>query len=179
MKKTLLSAVMIASFGVAAIAPQSALASDGTITINGQINAATCTVAVTGTSGSTVTLPTVATSVLGAAGNTAGQTAFSIGLTGCSSGVTKAATFFEAGPNVNAAGRLNNSGVATNVNVQLVNSDGTTPIVIGTAAPSTGVGSFAVTSGAATLNYFARYYATGAAGAGTVATSVTFSMVYN
>ncbi len=179
MNKTLLSAALIAGFGIAALAPQTASASDGTITINGQVNAATCTVAVTGTTGSTVTLPTVATTVLGASGNTAGQTAFSIGLTGCSAGVTKAATYFEAGPNVNAAGRLNNSGVATNVNVQLVNSDGTTPIVIGTAAPTTGVGSFAVAGGIATLNYFARYYATGVAGAGGVATSVTFSMVYN
>ncbi|MFC5527344.1 fimbrial protein [Rhodanobacter ginsengisoli] len=179
MNKTLLSAALIASFGFAAFAPSTARASDGTITINGQVNAATCTVAVTGTSGSTVTLPTVATTVLGAAGNTAGQTAFSIGLTGCSSGVTKAATYFEAGPNVNAAGRLNNSGLASNVNVQLVNSDGTTPIVIGSAAPSSGVGSFAVSGGTATLNYFARYYATGAAGPGDVATSVTFSMVYN
>lgn len=179
MNKTLLSAALIAGLGFVAFAPNAAHASDGTITINGQINAATCTVAVTGTAGSTVTLPTVATTVLGAAGNTAGQTAFSIGLTGCSAGVTKAATYFEAGPNVNAAGRLNNPVGATNVNVELVNSNGTTPIVIGSAAPSSGVGSFPVASGNATLNYFARYYATGAATAGAVATSVTFSMVYN
>ncbi|MEP7185102.1 MAG: fimbrial protein [Rhodanobacter sp.] len=178
MNKTLLSAALITGF--AAFVPQIASASDGTIAINGQVNAATCTVAVTGTSGSTVTLPTVATTVLATSGNTAGQTAFSVGLTGCSSGVTKAATYFEAGPTVNAAGRLNNStSGAANVNVQLVNSDGTTPIVIGSAAPSSGVGSFAVASGSATLNYFARYYATGAAGAGAVSTSVTFSMVYN
>ncbi len=179
MNKTLLSAALIAGLGFIAFAPTAAHASDGTITINGQVNAATCTVAVTGTSGSTVTLPTVATTVLAAAGNTAGQTAFSIGLTGCSAGVTKAATYFEAGPNVNAAGRLNNPVGAANVNVELVNSNGTTPIVIGSAAPTTGIGSFPVASGSATLNYFARYYATGAATAGAVATSVTFSMVYN
>lgn len=177
MSKSILSAALVAGLGLVAFAP-GALASDGTITINGQIAAATCTVAVTGTSGSTVTLPTVATSVLGAAGQTAGQTAFSIGLSGCSSGVTKAATYFEAGPTVNAAGRLNNTGSAANVNVQLLNSDNSV-ITVGTAAPTTGAGTASVSSGSATLNYFARYYATAASGAGTVATTVQFSMVYN
>lgn len=177
MSKSILSAALVAGLGLVAFAP-GASASDGTITINGQIAAATCTVAVTGTSGSTVTLPTVATSVLGAAGQTAGQTAFSIGLSGCSSGVTKAATYFEAGPTVNAAGRLNNTGSAANVNVQLLNSDNSV-ITVGTAAPTTGAGTASVSSGSATLNYFARYYATAASGAGTVATTVQFSMVYN
>ena len=36
----------------------------------------------------------------------------------------------------------------------------------------------AITDGAADLNYYARYYATGKAEAGTVNTSVQFSMQY-
>lgn len=57
----------------------SAFAVDGTITINGQITDTTCTISVDGGSNdATVTLPTVSSTTLGAAGATAGATPFTI-----------------------------------------------------------------------------------------------------
>lgn len=182
MNKTLLSAALIAGFGVAALVPQTAKATDGTININGAVTGATCTVMVNGAvSPATITLPTVSTTALSAAGVTAGQTAFAINLSGCSSAATAASTYFENGPNVNAAGRLKNTGTgagaATNVDVQLINSDESV-IAAGTAAPSSGPGSASITANAATLNYYARYYATAAATPGSVTSSVQFSVIY-
>jgi major type 1 subunit fimbrin (pilin) len=180
MNKTLLSAALIAGFGMAAFAPQAAQASDGTININGAVTGSTCTVKINGAaSPATITLPTVSTSALNAAGTTAGQTAFAINLTACTAAITKAATFFENGANVNAAGRLVNTGTTSaTVDVQLLNNDNSV-ITVGSPAPSGGAGSFAVSSNAATLSYFARYYATAAAGAGSVASTVQFSRIYN
>lgn len=179
MNKTLLSAAMIAGFGIAAVAPQ-AHAADGTININGAVTGSTCVVKVNGAvSPATITLPTVSTTALSAVGATAGQTAFSINLSGCAGTptATAASTYFENGPNVNAAGRLKNTGTATNVDVQLVNSDNSV-ITAGSAAPSTGSGVSTISANAATLSYYARYYATAAATAGTVASSVQFSVIY-
>lgn len=177
MSKRLLSAALIAGLGIA-FAPGAANAVDGTITINGAVTGSTCTVAVNGTAANTVTLPTVSTSALNASGTTAGQTPFSIALSGCSAGITKAATYFEAGPNVTAAGRLKNTGTASNVDVQLVYSDNSA-VAVGQPAPTSGAGSVAVAGGAATMNYYARYYATGVATAGNVSSTVQFSMIYN
>jgi len=57
----------------------SALAADGTITITGQITDMTCNIAVDGGSNdATVTLPTVSTGSLDAAGKTAGAKPFKI-----------------------------------------------------------------------------------------------------
>jgi major type 1 subunit fimbrin (pilin) len=180
MNKTLLSAALIAGFGVAALAPQAATATDGTINFTGAVTGSTCTVKVNGAaSPATITLPTVSTTALNAAGTTAGQTAFAINLSACGGtpAPTKASTFFENGPTVNAAGRLVNAGTATNVDVQLVNTDNSA-ITVGGVAPTSGTGVFAITTGTATLSYFARYFATAAATAGTVSSSVQFSVIY-
>lgn len=182
MNKTLLSAALIAGFGVAALAPQVARASDGTITFNGAVTGTTCTINVgttTGTASAAITLPTVSTTALTTAGSTAGATLFNIYLTGCTGTLTKVSTNFEAGANVNAAGRIINTGAAapsaTNVDLQLTDS-ASNPIVIGSgASPSTYV---AYTGGNATLPYYVRYYATGAAGAGNVKGTVQYSIVY-
>lgn len=180
MKKTLLSAALMAGFGIAAFAPQAANATDGTINFTGAVTGSTCVVKINGAAGpATVTLPTVSTTALSAAGATAGQTAFAINLSGCAGSptATKASTFFENGPNVNAAGRLANTGTATGVDVQLVNSDNSV-ITAGSAAPTSGAGVATITASAATLNYYARYYATAAATPGSVASSVQFSVIY-
>lgn len=180
MNKTLLSAALIAGFGVAALAPQAAHAADGTISFTGKVTAGTCTINVgtaSGTASNTVTLPTVSTSALTAAGQTAGSTLFNVYLTGCTGGspaVTKVATNFEVGNGVNAAGRIIATGGATNVDLQLTDSTGNV-INIGSPSPSTPV---TLATGNATLPYYVRYYATGATGAGAVAGSVQYSIVY-
>jgi major type 1 subunit fimbrin (pilin) len=166
-----------------------ALASDGTITFTGSVDASTCTVVTTGTGGSfTVALPQVSSGTLAAVGKTAGDTAFTIKLTGCSDIAGNVSTNFEAGTATDlSTGRLNNTtlaGGATNVQIQLLNATNGSPIVVGSPGASQNSQSVALTSdgatpptGIATLNYFARYYATGASTAGSVSSLVTYSMI--
>lgn len=156
-----------------------AMAADGTITITGDIVANTCTV--TGSAGKnvTVTLPTVGASSLATVGQTAGATPFSISLSSCPAGLTSAKTNFEVGSTVNpVTGNLKNStapGSATNVEVQLL-SNSFQGINVATNANSQTV---PISGGTATMSYYAQYIATGgAAAAGTVNTSVQYSMTY-
>jgi major type 1 subunit fimbrin (pilin) len=178
MNKTLLSAALIAGFGIAALAPQAARATDGTITFAGKIVANTCTIASTSVGGSgtasfTVTLPTVAAGALGTtAGTVAGTTPFSINLSACTStGTVK--TYFEPGATIKANGHLT-AGLA-NLDLQLLNA-GQAPIDLSTQAGTT---TATIATGAATLNYFAQYYNTGGTVAtGNVASSVNYTVVY-
>ncbi|WP_434629542.1 fimbrial protein [Chromobacterium sp. CV08] len=155
-----------------------AMASDGKITVTGNIVAQTCTIAGNSGQNVTVTLPTVGTSALASAGQTAGSTPFSINLSNCPSGLKNAQTRFEVGPTVDSAsGNLLNStgtGSATNVEVQLLNNS-SNAINLNNNANSQVV---PISGGNATMNYYAQYIATGAAGAGSVSTSVQYSMTY-
>jgi major type 1 subunit fimbrin (pilin) len=177
MKTKLISALIFAG---AAMASQFASAADGTITFNGQVTAQTCTIAGNGGSNNfTVTLPTVPASSLAAAGQTAGRTPFSIALTNCTPNSGTVHTFFEAGPTVDTTtGNLFvATGGATNVELGLQNSDFTN-IVAGAADASQNSKSVAIASGAATLNYYVQYVATGAATAGAANSSIMYTMSY-
>ncbi|MGO4504332.1 MULTISPECIES: fimbrial protein [unclassified Dyella] len=176
MKKILVSAALAAILGTAAF---SASAVDGTITISGNINASTCKInGANSPAAIAVTLPTVSTTSLNAAAAVAGRTPFSIALTGCGS-LTKATTFFEPGPTVMGDGNLKNAtGTATGVEVQLLNGADFSAIALNSASGAQNSTQATLTGGAGTLNYYAQYYATAAAGAGTVATSVQFTMLY-
>jgi major type 1 subunit fimbrin (pilin) len=158
--------------------PMAAQASDGTITFTGVLNTTTCTVT-TGTNGSFgVVLPTLATSTLAAAGVTAGTTAFSISVGSCA-GPGSFTTFFESGASTDPTGRLNSTGVATNVQLQLLNSDNS--IINAAAAPGAqGVIAAPITGtpGVGTARFAVRYYATGVTTAGSVGSAVTYSMSY-
>ncbi|CBG87149.1 fimbrial protein [Citrobacter rodentium] len=177
MKKVLLSSLVVLALG-----STSAMAIDGTITINGKLTNATCKVTVdkSTTGDATVTLPTLSVAKLAVAEATAGATNFTMKLTGCS-GASKVRAFFEAGADVDAStGRLNNSSESSEVakNVQIQLRDEADNIL---AAGNTSQRSNAATplaSGAANLNYSARYYATAAAEAGDVQSSVTYSIDY-
>lgn len=176
--KNALAIAVIAAVGFVALAPNQASAVDGTINITGTINSSTCKIN-GGNSPATVnvTLPTVSTTSLTAAGQTAGRTAFALALSGCGS-LTKAQTYFEPGPTIMADGNLkNSSGTATGVEVQLLNSDFSSINLAG-AAGSQASQQATLASGAGTLNYYAQYFATAAAGAGTVSTTVQFTMLY-
>ncbi len=157
-------------------------AADGTITFTGNISAQTCTINGNGTGATdfTVTLPTVATSALPADGATSGRTPFSIAVSGCTTQSGTVATWFEPGTNVDAlTHRLKNTaaGGATNVQVGLLQGDGTTAVSPGVASQTANIDT---TTGDAKLDYFAQYVATGgAATSGAVSSSVTYSMVYN
>lgn len=155
-----------------------AMAADGKITVTGNIVAQTCNIAGTSGQNVTVTLPTVGASALASSGQTAGATPFAINLSNCPSGLKNAQTRFEVGPTVNpTSGNLLNStgaGSATNVEVQLLNNN-FNAINLSTNANSQVV---PISGGSATMGYYAQYIATGAAGAGSVNTSVQYSMTY-
>ncbi|MEL0554867.1 MULTISPECIES: fimbrial protein [Enterobacteriaceae] len=175
MKKTILSLAITAMVGFTA----QTMANTGTITFEGTVTANTCTPSISGGAASnTVTLPTASAGSLNAAAKTAGETQFTMALSGCTGTLETASAFFEAGTNVNADGRLINTGDAENVDVQLL--DGTTGNVIkaGSTEQITDAGYLSVKGGTATLPYTARYYATGVAKAGAVSASVVYNLQY-
>ena len=164
----------------ASLSPLLASASDGTLTFAGNLQTETCTI--TGPKDFTVTLPTVPVSSLVQVWDKAGDTPFSIAISGCTAGVTGANVYFEYGANVlSAHGTLKNNGTATNVELTLyaVASDEQ----IDLAPPSTFTQytplSNNVSSNAARLNFAVAYLAKGTVTPGTVQSSVTYSMVYN
>lgn len=172
MKKIILAASALALGSVAAHA------ADGTVTINGMVTDQTCKVSAN-SKDITVTLPTVGVGSLATAGTTAGRTPFTINLENCKAGQVSA--FFETGGNVDAAsGRLNNTGGASNVQVQLLSDSSVVIPVLANAAqaPVTTKATVAKDGDSAALNYYAEYYATGAATAGNVATSVQYTINY-
>lgn len=183
--------LLAASLLLAAASP-AAFAADGTITFNGRITAQTCRIAGNGGAANfTVTLPTVSASTLRANGNAAGRTPFDIRLTNCTPNTGNVAVFFESGPNVDlATGRLRNTVTAvaatgntpavvpaTNVQVALLNAD-LSAISVGAAFAAQNTQRVALAGGAATLQYYAQYVATGASTAGTLSTTSQYSIVY-
>lgn len=188
MKKTLISAALVAAFGLTAIG--NAAAADGKITFTGMITDVTCTVkGGTGTDGAaqnfTVALPTVSTTALNAVDKVAGETPFEVilgasGQTGCTNGKIASLRFEPLSSPVNqATGRLVNqaAGGATQVEVELLNK-AKAPINLYTNAG--GAGSEETIAGnTATLKYGAQYHATvGASTAGAVNTFVNYSVTY-
>ncbi|WP_050462953.1 fimbrial protein [Herbaspirillum autotrophicum] len=184
MNKTLISALLAG----AALVPFAASAqtapattADGTITFNGNVQSTTCIISVNdGNKDGAVNLPTAKTTDLAADGAKFGATPFSIKLTGCvaAGGATLASTVkpYFVGSAVNTAGRLNNTLAdgAQRVNLELLNASNDSVINLAAARGSQGADQAAINNGAATLNYKARYYATGAATAGLVRSNVQF-----
>jgi major type 1 subunit fimbrin (pilin) len=188
MQKNILSIAAIISMSLLAFASMNARAADGTITVNGTLTDSTCSingVASGSPADVTATLPTVAAAALSSAGATAGTSNLGdikLQLSGCTGTATKAVARFENGTTVDqSTGNLVNkasASPATNVQVRLLNAN-MQPISILTNANNDAAANGAtISSGNATLNYFAQYYATGAATPGSVATSVQYSMQY-
>lgn len=172
-----------ASIALLGLATSSAMAADGTITIDGAITATTCTIesGFNGTPNATVNLPTVSNLALAAAGDTAGETNFFFNLSGASCAGTATMHFEAASSPVNlATGRLTNqagTSPAPNVEVAILNADGSM-IDLATSGNSQAVPIIAA-PGVTRLDYFARYDATGATNAGAVETHVDYTMSYN
>lgn len=175
------SGVLAALIAAASAMPALAHAADGTITFTGQVTAQTCTINGGAGKDFTVALPPVSASSLSIDGATTGRTPFQIVLTACTSATGNVSAYFEAGTTIDTAtGRLKNAaGTATKVQIGLLNSDATTAIVLGAAQAAQNSQSVVIASNTATLNYFAQYVASGgAAGVGTVSTSVMYTMSY-
>ncbi|MDF3201802.1 fimbrial protein [Pseudomonas sp. 1912-s] len=179
MSRKIIVLALASAFGM-----QFANASDGTINFNGELTAQTCTIAVNGSvtpAVATVTLPTVTTADLTAAGQTAGKTGFNIQLSNCSGTAKTAAAFFEPGSSVDpVSGNLKNvSGGASNVNFQLVDPVNGSVIKAGDTLQRTSTSRTTLNAtGATTMPYAVQYYATGTTTAGTVVSSVTYSIDY-
>lgn len=160
---------------------------DGRVTFEGEIlSDGTCKIE-TDSQNRTVTLPTVGKANLSLAGQTAAPVPFSITLKECNAvDAEKSALLFSgatAGQSYlpNATG----SGKATNVGIQIVKADGTgTPIIVDGSqansekAPDTGKAQNGTTVIQPRFDYFARYYAKGAATAGDVEATATFQVQY-
>ena len=194
-------AAAAAGVATALVLPMSSLASDGTITFTGAVTGSSCTINVNGSAArdTTIALPTVDTAAITDVGarTTAGGTFFNIVLSACAAvddfdggEPANVQIYFEAGPNVdeNTGGLINtlgpggaNSG-GSNVEVKLYNaSEGTivgTQITPGKATVQPPVQTIV---GAGTQWFYAGYSTqrNGAATAGAVSTSVTYSLIYN
>lgn len=161
------------------IASTSALAGN-TINFQGEVADQTCVVSINGNSSTPlVLLPTVPASSLAVAGQTAGQTPFTINLTGCtaSTSATAIKTVF-VGNNLTSNGRMGNTGNATNVSLQLV--DPASPATALDLTGQTGAAglSLAANATSAAYDFAVEYYAEGAATAGSVLGSVQYAVSY-
>lgn len=188
MKKLTLAASLVLGFGLVA----NANAVDGSVTFDGKIVDQTCTVSA-GKKDQTVKLPTVQSSSLATPNSTAGETPFTISLSGCktkaTSGISKVKAFFlpnatNVDENTHNLINIEKNAPAAHVQVQLLNKDLseikvgeniTAQNVNGTDINDTGKADGAVT---AELKYFARYYATEAVTAGKVTSKVEYNIVY-
>lgn len=187
MKKSIIGASLAMAFGLMA---GNAFAADntGTITFNGELTDTTCKVDIEGQGpDATITLPTVSTATLTAAGQVTGRTGFNMNLSDCKvgqAGHKTVSAFFETGATVDqAAGRLNNMDIATTgaklVQLQLLDgSNAFAPIKIGNTSQVDATAYVQITDEKATLPYAVEYYAIGKTEAGKVTSSVIYTLQY-
>ncbi|KNA26155.1 MULTISPECIES: fimbrial protein [Pantoea] len=157
-------------------------ASQNTIRFQGEVNAQTCNVNVNDATGSPIILlPTVSTAELSTAKSTAGKTPFTINLTGCvapASGTTQQVDINLAGNNISPTGDLLNTGTAKNVALRLLDSSDKPIDLSGGTVTVPGM-KLESGSTSASQDFSVEYYSdSGSAGAGTVLSSVQYSVSY-
>lgn len=165
-----------------AISGASVAASSNTVQFKGEVSTQTCSVNINGNETSPVILlPTVAVSKLNTKGATAGDTTFTVNVTGCAAAESDTAikTVF-AGNNPTVNGNLGNAGDADKVSIQLLDDNASTPLLFATGSTVT-TSAMTLAEGATSTsqNLVARYYAeeTGAS-AGTVIATAQFAITY-
>lgn len=172
-KLTLSILVLGALFGANAQA-------NNTITFIGEVSDQTCDVTINGNaSNPTVLLPTVSTADLASAGATAGETAFTIAVSGCTAAAQALPinTVF-VGNSVTGAGNLGNTGTATNVALQLLDGVGGTGINLIGGATVAGLNLDAAAT-SASYDFAVQYITeTGTATSGSVTGSVQYAVSY-
>ena len=153
---------------------------DNTIKFQGEVADQTCDISINGNASTPlILLPTVSTASLAVSGDTAGQTPFTIGLTGCtaSASATAIKTVF-VGNNLTADGRMGNTGTAGNVALQLIDpASPATPLDLTGQTGAAGL-SLAANATSAAYDFAVEYYAEGAATPGSVLGSVQYSVSY-
>lgn len=168
--------ILAATFPVMSFA-----ASQNTITFNGQVTDQTCTVAVNGNAASPmILLPTVSATSLSAANSKAGETPFTVSISGCTAPTSTALAIKTAflGNNVTSAGNLGSTGTATNVQIQLLSAPAGSAIVLEGVTSVAGL--VLPSAQTETSHDFAAQYVseTGGATAGTVTASVQYALDY-
>ena len=167
--------VLAASLPVMALA-----ASPNTVTFKGQVNAQTCSVSINGNSKSPIVLmPTVSSRTLTNRGSIAGETPFTIEVSGCAvAHVDMPIKTMFIGNDVTSAGHLSNVGTAANVQVELLDKAGGAAVRLNGATPVKGlVLRHGTTS--ASHEFAARYISEeGGAKPGTVSASAQYSLDY-
>lgn len=146
----------------------------GTLSLNPvTVSVTACSVAIDPT---VVTLPTISTSALTGAGSTTGKQPFNVQLS-CPAGANLYVTLATSNPQAGTTGVIaptTGSGYAQNVGVQLLKSDGATPVSFGTA-----ISEGTTTNGIMNLPFYAQYYQTGtSASAGNVTATATYTLTY-
>ncbi|MBB5402199.1 fimbrial protein [Paraburkholderia youngii] len=168
--------IAVAGLSVAPMVFAQAAPGTGQVTFNGELIDDTCVINA-GDDDKTVTLPTLSTQSLVAAGQTAGSRMFDISVSQCPATLTNVAAHFET-TNMDPATRnaINQASTspASNVEVQLLDSDGNTPILLGSTGSFVPVAS----NGTATMSYGGRYYATNKTTAGNVTAVVRYTLAY-
>ncbi|MBO2651606.1 fimbrial protein [Shewanella algae] len=154
-------------------------AGPNTITFQGEVTAETCEVTINGnTANPVVLLPSVSKTELSDPGATAGETIFTLGVTGCSGASAISTKTKFVGNNVDTNGNLANTGTATNVALQLLDAAGGTAINLNTDVAVTGV-ALAIGETEGSVDYAVQYISVaGGATAGTVAGSVQYAISY-
>lgn len=155
--------------------------SANTITFKGEVTEQTCEVTVNGVNARPVVLlPSVAKSELASTASSAGLTAFTLGVTGCTldTDALDIKTVFVAN-NMTERGNLANTGTAQNVELQLMtDSTGTTAIDLRSAAPIDGI-TVAAGSTSGEHDFAVQYFSpNGGATAGTVIGTVQYAVTY-
>lgn len=174
MKKRLLVASAIVTL---ALPIQATMAANGTITFTGDISNTTCNISVNGrNSSTTIVFEPISASALSKAGEVASELPVTLTLTNCENPTENVRALFESPETDSITGNLKNKGSATNVQVQLMDNS-RQPIKLGDGSQANGP-SFKIVDNMATLDYFARYYATDKVEAGDVSTVVNYSISY-
>ncbi|MBC8747637.1 major type 1 subunit fimbrin (pilin) [Paraburkholderia sp. WC7.3g] len=148
----------------------------GQVTFNGELTDDTCVINA-GDEDQTVTLDTLSTQSLAAAGQTAGSRMFNISVSKCPATLSNVAAHFETtNMNPDTRNAINQAATspAGNVEVQLLDRDGMTPILLG----STGTFVPVASDGTATMSYGGQYYATNRTTAGKVMAVVRYTLAY-
>jgi len=165
----------------AAVLPSASFAADGTITFTGSVTPSTCVISGNGGGQNfNVALQPVSAKSFQADGDFAMRTPFNIALSNCSPDSGSISLYFEPSASVDTTtGQLKNvNGTATNVEIGLLNAD-YSAIKLGAASGAQNSQTATLSSGAATLNYYAQYVRQGGVPTtGSVSTSTMYTIVY-
>jgi major type 1 subunit fimbrin (pilin) len=176
----IINRVVLAAFGVAVASSAFAQSTQTNVNFTGELTGNTCSIA-TGSLDQTVTLPTISTTTLAAAGDVAGSTPFNLQVINCSPGVSQVAAHFEMmnmdPVAINGIYSLQNTATgaaaATHVDVQLVDANGS-PVSLGRNGAFFNVAG----DGTANLVYGGQYIATGKTTPGTVESVASLTLAY-